>query len=247
MLSMPACRATHAERLHAIREAPHIAADERAEVGVEHRGREPLVLAELGRDVGGERHVESGQVGLYQLGGAPLVRRIEEGVEEADGERFHAAGRAQRLDGGAHIGVAELLAHAAVGEQPLGGFQTPLARDERRRLVGLQIVEVGTLLAGDLQQVAKSARGEQRGARALLLEQRVGGHGGAVGHEAQGGRRESIARGDRADAGQDALGRIGGHARQLEDGQPLTRLVPERDVRERPADVDSQPGHERVG
>ena len=48
------------------------------------------------------------------------------------------------------------------------------------RLVGLDVVEVGPLLAADLEQVAEAVGGDQPGLRAAMLDQRIGRHRRAV-------------------------------------------------------------------
>ena len=56
-------------------EPAHVAAGDRLQEGVEHGGGEPLVLAELGLDLAGERDVDAGQRRPQRLAHAPLVRR----------------------------------------------------------------------------------------------------------------------------------------------------------------------------
>ena len=71
-----------------------VAPEQRAEVGVDHRRRAALVLAEAGQDLMGSGDVDAGQA-LAQVGGDPLlVGRVEIGEEQADGDRFGSA----RLD-----------------------------------------------------------------------------------------------------------------------------------------------------
>ena len=110
---------------------------------------------------------------LAQVGGeGALVAGVEVAEQQADRHRLGAAlaqlgGDAGRLPG------AERLDDTA-GAGALGGLEKQLWRDQWRRLRGAEPVQLGPVLAGDLQQVGEAAGGDQSGAGAAFLEQRVG-------------------------------------------------------------------------
>jgi len=70
--------------------------------------------------------------------------------------------------------------HAAVGEQPLRDLPSQVTGHQRSRGLDEEVVHVVAPLVADLQGVAKARGGEERGAGALPLEQRVGGQGSPV-------------------------------------------------------------------
>ena len=63
---------------------------------------------------------------------------------------------------------------------PLVHHGAEVALDQRRRLLPREVVEPGHPQVADLQHVAEALRADQPGARALALQQRVAGDGGAV-------------------------------------------------------------------
>ena len=68
----------------------------------------------------------------------------------------------------------------ALGVDPFGDLEAPAARHQHRGRVLQQVVEIGARGTAQFQQVAKAARGDEAGAGALVLQQRVGHHGGGV-------------------------------------------------------------------
>ena len=103
----------------------------------------------------------------------------DKAVEEAHRHRLHA-GVAQPTHCRAERCLIQRRFHRAVVAHALGHFQAEVARHQRRRLVGLQVVQVGALLPADLQQVAKAVGGDQPGLHAAMLDQRIGRDGRAV-------------------------------------------------------------------
>ena len=79
----------------------------------------------------------------------------DEAVKEADRDGLDA-GVAQRAHRRAQRRFVERDLDAAVVAHALRHFQAQVARHQHRRLVGLQVVQVGALLPADLQQVAKA-------------------------------------------------------------------------------------------
>ena len=65
-------------------------------VGRQRRRRGALVFAKLARDVGGDGDVQIRQRLGQQVAQRPLVRRVDVGIEKADGDRLVGAGSQRR-------------------------------------------------------------------------------------------------------------------------------------------------------
>ena len=145
-------------------EPPEVAGALRPEVGIEHRGCRSLELAELGSHVARERRGDAG-VGTAN-GGSHLVLAIGVGVpvQQRDRNGFGARKRGGR----APVGVA------------VGSVAAQRAGNQRLRSVGEGVVQRGTILPSDLDDVCEPGAGDEGGDRPTPLEQRVGGDGGAV-------------------------------------------------------------------
>src|SRR5262245_26776811 len=74
----------------------------------------------------------------------------------------------------------EWLLDAAVGQHALGHPDATGARHQRLGSSGLEVVELGTRLAADLEKILETPGGEQDDARAAPFEQRVRRHGRTV-------------------------------------------------------------------
>ena len=172
-------RSRHAERFQPRAEAADVVAHHRPEIGVQHHRRQPLEFAELGRDLVAGRNEGVGQLLAQDGDRALLVVGPDEAIEEGHGDRLHAR-RLQGPRGGAHPVLVERRVDLAGVAQALGHFQPQVARHQGLGLVGLDVVEVGPLLAADLQQVAEAVGGHQPGLDAAVLDQGVGRHRGAV-------------------------------------------------------------------
>ena len=94
-------------------------------------------------------------------------------VQEADRQRLHPRRADLR-----HHALEQLLIqrrqHLAIGAHALGDREAQLPRHERRRQLELQIVVLVALLVAHLEHVAEARGGDERGARALALDQRIG-------------------------------------------------------------------------
>ena len=193
-------------------QCPQIASHARADIGVERRRGEPLVLAVLGEHLRGERDHGLRQCRAHDLGGRALVRVVRVGVEVADGDRLHAA--PLELGGNrGHFLALDRAAHGAVVERALRDLEDRTARHQRRRPRRLDVVEDGAVAAADLEHVAEAARGDDRRARALALEDRVGRDRGAVGELGHAPELDAHAR----DPGENRHGRVLGRGRHLVD------------------------------
>ena len=148
-----------------------IGRERRREVGVRDDRRAALVLAELGQQLDREGDARAGQRLAQRLADAALVLRMQEGEEEAHGDRLDP-GRADRLDRGRERALVERHEHA-VGPHALAHGEPELARDERRRVVRGEVVERGARLAADLDHVAEALGRHERGPRPAPLEQGV--------------------------------------------------------------------------
>ena len=161
-------------------EPAQVAAEQRREVGVDRRRRAALVLAEAGQDLVRGGDVDAGQLAPQVLGERPLVGRVEVGEEQADRDRLGAALADQR-------GEARRLASGrAARSTPSGPIRSAASKRSSRSTSGAgfgraEPVEVGAVLAGDLEQVGEAAGRDQRRAGAAFLEQRVGADGHPVG------------------------------------------------------------------
>ena len=167
------------------------------------------------------------------LGGdRPLVRRVPESEEQADGDRLG-------------VDVGERLERERgddpVGPDPLAHADAALERDERLRLVDLEAVEMSAVLAAQIEEVLEPLGRHERGARALPLEQGVRGHGRAVGEPLD----PRVTRGLQHEPGglDDGLllRGVGRHFRGVEQS-----VGEQHGVRERPADVDAERRHQPV-
>ena len=103
------------------------------------------------------------------------MRRIDIRVEEADGDALDPRGE-QALEGARQVGRVQGANDGAVGGHPLIDVEAAFAWNQRRRLPGEEVVDLGSLLTADFKEVTKSPRREQTGHRPLALEQSVGCH-----------------------------------------------------------------------
>ncbi len=212
-----------------------VAGDDGLHIRVGASGAEALVLAHLGRDLARQRHWNGRQLLLQQLAHAALVRAIGIAVQKADRDAFDFL-RAQGGDRLQHRALIERQQHRAVGRDALAHRQPPLARYQRRRLLQVEVVLLEAALGAELDRVAKALGGQERGARALALDQRVGREGGAVDDDLD----VTGTNPGRFERGADALEhRLLGRRRRGEDlDRPLPRLPLGDHVGEGTANVD---------
>ena len=240
-------RRRQAERSQARREPRDVAAHHRPEIGVQHHRRQPLVLAELGRDL--VAGADEGVRASPRAGSRPplLVLGPDEAVEEADRDRLDA-------------GLAKAAAAARTASSSSGVSTSPVWRSRsgtssRRsrgtRVGGLsacRVVEVGPLLPADLEQVAEAVGGDQaRSARRDAGSARWSRPScrGRNSRPAQPARSSLGRHAPHAllDALGDAARRIVGRGGHLPDFDPAL-LVEQADVGEGPAGIDADaPAH----
>ena len=90
-----------------------------------------------------------------------LVARIGVGVQQADRDRLDAVGP-EVVDDRREPGEIERLALPAVMREAAGHLAAQVARHERRRLLVVEVEEVGAVAARDLERVAEARRRDQR-------------------------------------------------------------------------------------
>ena len=168
---------------------------------------------------------------------------VEEAEQQAHGHRLHARGLQvgdQRVD----LGLGQRRDDGPVGADALADLEAAAARDQNGRRVLEQVVEIAARRAPQLQHVAEAARGHQRRAGALLLQDGIGDDGGGMRQQAHVCRRNRLTLHGRAQGGQHALGQIARRGQHLGHLDASAGILDQRHVRERPADVDADPpGH----
>ncbi len=211
----------------------HIAGDARADIGIDHRRRDALVLAIFAQDLVRERDEGSGQAGAHDLAGQALVLGVGVGMEKADRDRVDTLAR-ERGVGLAHAVAVEALQHLAGGIEPLGDLDRAVARHQRARAVEEEIVGLGPVAAADDVDIARAARHEEADRGALALDQRVDGDGRAVDQRGDAGRRKVCF----ADAIDDAVHGIARRRGCLGVMDAAGRIVESDEIGKSTADID---------
>jgi hypothetical protein len=159
------------------------------------------------------------------LGDEVLVRRVAEGEEKRDGDRVGIEGR-QRVE-------SERLELASGADSPAHA-DAALERDERSGMLGAGPVQVRSRLAAEVEDVLETPVRDEGRARTAALEQRVRGHGRAVGEALH------LPCADGSRSGDDGLllARGGGDL-----GRANRPVGDEHRVREGASDVDPERAH----
>ena len=207
--------------------------------GVQRHGAHALELPDLTANLLGSRDMDARQSLAQPILYQHLIRRIDVGVEETDGDGLSAA-VTDRVEQPLHRLVVGLFQDLAIGRRALGGAEAALARDYRQRLVLQQVVHVGPEVAADLQHVAKSLGGQERRLGQLVLDHRVRDQGRTVNQERD-ARGIDLRQLESALHGVDkGAGRIAAPARNLGDGDAAAILLHHGNVREGAADIHAQ-------
>ncbi len=172
-------RDKQAQLLQALGEAVDVALHDRSEIGVHHRRAHPFEFAEFRRHFVADASEGFGEFLGDDASGDRFVFGADETIEKTNRDGFDTGG-AQGADRFADGLLIEGGFHRTVVTHSFRDFEAKIAGDQHRRFVGLQIIEVGTLLPPDLQQVTKTVRGDQAGFHAAVLDEGVGGNRGAV-------------------------------------------------------------------
>ncbi len=227
-------------------ELRHVIAHLGADEGVHRRRGEALELAELRRHRRGGGGEALGIFLAHDGQRARLVRRVEIGEQEADGDRLHA-GVLQLAHGLADAFLVERLQHlAARRHQPLGHRLAMAALDQRPVLprdVLHDRVVLRPLVAADMQDVAVAAGGDHAGDGAVVLEDGVGGDGGAMEHHVDRLARDAVLVAQRHQPLHDAARGIVGRGRDLVDGGRAGIRVGIDQIGESPAHIDADQPH----
>jgi hypothetical protein len=171
------------------------------------------------------------------------VRVVEEREEQTDGDGVDLVAR-DEVDRRVDVAVLERRHHPSLRVDALAHLEAEVAWHQGRRRVLEEVVETGAGRAPELQHVATAARGDERGARALALQQRVGDDGGGVGQPADVGGGDTVAAHRDAEPLHHSVREVARRGRHLDHRRRPARLVGEDDVGERPADVHADaPAH----
>ena len=167
-------------RARRLAEPPQVAAEQRAEVGVDRGRRAALVLAEARQHLVRGGDVEVGQALAQVRGDAALVGGVEVGEEQADRDRLGAAAspaaRASRSGSPSASGST-----TPSGPIRSVGLEAQLAARPAAPASARRAGRAGPVLAADLEQVGEALGRDQRRARPAFLQQRVGADGHPVG------------------------------------------------------------------
>ena len=218
-------------------ELADVAADLRSHIGIGGSGRGALELVPLAGELraGGDEQLR--QQGAQRGGRFLLVRRLEVRIEEADRQGLDLLDP-QRIRDVLELACRERRMDLAGAVHPLRHLVAQLARDQRRLAVEAQVERLRAVAAANLQQVAEAARGQERGAGAAALQQRVDDKRGAVLDEARLARIKPCL----ADAVEDRLAQVPIGGRALGVGDRSAFDVAGDEVGEGPADVDGDDG-----
>ena len=219
-------------------ELADVISHQRLQVGVGAGRGETLVFAHFRRHVRGQRHRDIRQPARDRRADPTLVLGIGEAVQQPDRHGLDLL-RGERIDRAGNDVVVERQQHGALRIDALAHRHAQPPRHQRRRQVDIEVVLLETVLVADLDHVAKTFGGEQRGLGALPLDQRIGGKRSAVDDQAHVGRRNAGFGDDRTHDRQHAV------FRRSRRGQTLCRIALvadfERDIGEGAADIDTEP------
>src|SRR5262245_18720233 len=107
---------------------------------------------------------------------------IQEREQEADGHALSPA-KFQLGCGSSDLVVRKIQNDLAAWANTLGNLEATLARHQRLGMVCLQVIDLRSCLAANLQQVLEARRGDERDRPAAPLYERIGCHRGAVGEK----------------------------------------------------------------
>ena len=154
--------------------------DPRRDVGVDEGRRHALELGAARHDLVRQRHVvDVGELLADDLRGAAFVRGVHEGEEEHHGDRAHAE-RLEAPDAAAHRVLVELEHHVALVAHALGDGDAGAAPGDGQGSGVRGVPDLLLVDAAHLDLVAVTLGDEQPRGRAVHLDHRVVGRGGAV-------------------------------------------------------------------
>ena len=214
-----------------------VARDQWRDIRIDDGRAGALELEHLGQHVARQGHEHAGQALANVCADGALVRRIAIGVKEAHRNGFDVR-CAQLVDCRIHGREIERFQYGAACVQPFAHAEAKGALDQRLRLAPANVVRQRDTDPAQLQHVAETLGRQQRGARALALENGVGGNRRGMHHFGDivaGNVRLGAVFGDTV---HDCARVIGRRRRPL---APVEKAVgpQEHEVRESAADVDA--------
>jgi hypothetical protein len=210
--------------------------------GIQRGGAGPRILAEARRHERRPRNAKLRRQRPRDLLQPQLMLRVGVGVQQADDDRRDAPPRDLRDD---HPGLlpVQRRPNPAVRPDPLAHLEDQVARHQRLRLDGEEVVEVRAHLAGDLQHVSKTRSGDHRRRPQLALDDSVRGDSRRVPDRAHTlGRQSALLYQHFKHVKKPAAGIVG--SGKDFGGQQAALVVHDHAVGERAPDVD---GHDRRG
>ena len=174
------------------------------------------------------------------------MRIVQERKQERHGDRLQSS-RADRIDEPRQFILGERRHHLALRVDPFGDLEAPAPRHQHRRRVLQQVVQVGARGTSQFQDVTHATRRDKAGACPLVLEQRVGDHGGGMRQQCHIGGLDMVGIQTLANALDHRLAKILRRGRQLDDGDATRLLLHQGDVGEGAADIDADPPGHAVG
>ena len=214
-------------------ETAGIARDKWLQIALHDGGAGALELVVFAHDTR-RRDDLPGRVYFVEDDGGPfLVRRVGVGVEVGDHDRLDALA-AKGLGQCADVGLVKWLDDRPLVVDALGDLPPHIARDQGLVRAG-EAIHLLSVAAPEFQNVAKSLRRDERTARALALDHRVGRDRGAVQDDGEllrfdAGSRQCI---------DEALARIPRRRQNLDDAIDVGAVARECQIRERAPDVDA--------
>ena len=181
------------------------------------------------------------ELGLHQLARRLLVGGIGIGVQEADGERFDAGRFDEVADGLPGAFEVQGLDDSSVVTHAFADLSAQATRNERLGPGDSQVEQVVALLESHVEDVAKP-RGHQHACRrSAPFDDRVGDQRRAVGDGLHLGNRHALALQQGGGAVDDRDGRVSRRGEALQHRDLAAVFVEQREVGERPANVDAEP------
>ena len=206
-----------------------------------HRGRAgALEFADLRQHLGRQIYTDTRQRRAQRLADAPLMRIVQEREQERHGDRLQPR-LADRLDQRRQFILGQWRDNLALRIDPFGDLEPPAPRHQHRGRILQQIVQIGARRPPQFQDIAHAARRDEAGARALVLQQRVGDHRGGMRQQRYIGRIDAVGIQPLADAVDHRLAEILRRGRQFGDGDAAGVLLHQGDVGEGAADIDADP------
>ncbi len=152
---------------------PQVAGHPWPDPGIQPGCHAAFELAHLGQHA---RRQRDEQVLRQRAGDTGLECRVQVREQEVDRDRLHTEPFGRRADL-REVPVGQRLEQLATRVEPAPGLDTQVRRNDRRCGCGLQVVQRGTLLATDVEQIGETTVADIEGLDTLALEHCVGRHG----------------------------------------------------------------------